>query len=195
MASKRNETVTLICPNCGSAFHPWRGREKTSKSCSIACDRPRHTQAMTYTHQDFLKQVNISSECWEWVGTINARGYGLFHFNKKSIRAHRYSFSSYRGSIPMGLFVCHVCDNRRCVRPSHLWVGTHNDNMKDMAQKGRANTRPKVHSEAHPLSKITKEIARNIREDKRSGRKIAAEYSVSKSLVHGIKKGTHWKYA
>jgi hypothetical protein len=74
-------------------------------------------------------------------------------------------------------------------------VGTHNDNMKDMAQKGRANTRPKVHSEAHPLSKITKEIARNIREDKRSGRKIAAEYSVSKSLVHGIKKGTHWKYA
>lgn len=84
----------------------------------------------------FWKKVKKSEGCWEWQGCLSG-GYGSVTVNKQCLRAHRFVWTFTFGAIPDGLFVCHHCDNRRCVRPDHLFLGTTDDNMRDMVIKGR----------------------------------------------------------
>lgn len=85
----------------------------------------------------FWLSVKSSPDCWEWTGYKIWNGYGQMRFNKQSKYVHRYSWELHFGEITDGLFVLHRCDNRACVRPSHLFLGTNDDNMKDMVAKER----------------------------------------------------------
>lgn len=80
-------------------------------------------------------------DCWEWVGTKNADGYGLLIWDGKQYLAHRVSYELHRRPVPEGLFICHTCDNPSCVNPAHLYAGTHQDNMDDKVARGRCNSR------------------------------------------------------
>lgn len=83
----------------------------------------------------YVKQEN---ECWIWQGALNYRGYGKFSMKSdKNISAHRASYLIFNGPIIQGLFVCHTCDNPKCVNPDHLWLGSAMDNYKDSIKKGR----------------------------------------------------------
>ncbi len=102
----------------------------------------------------FWEKVLKLEGCWEWRGTImKARGYGVFFaFDKKlgkkaAILAHRYSYLLHFKEIPDDLYVLHKCDNRKCVRPDHLFLGTQKVNMHDMIAKGRHMevTKPHTH--------------------------------------------------
>lgn len=94
----------------------------------------------------FWAKVDKSGDCWVWtaavVGSRNPKykrigGYGAFGVGGKVRRAHRVSWELANGPIPDGALVCHSCDNRSCVRPSHLFIGDQSDNVHDMDAKGR----------------------------------------------------------
>lgn len=107
----------------------------------------------------FWENVRKSDGCWEWTAAKD-RGYGVTWVDGRKTSAHRHAYELEHGKIGnRRLFICHRCDNRACVRPDHLFLGTHSDNMKDMTSKNRqsrgavhgAHWRAKTHCpQGHP---------------------------------------------
>lgn len=89
--------------------------------------------------QKFNECVVKSDSCWLWSGSLYSNGYGRFGVSTRGLLAHRVAVALADIDVPEGSLVCHRCDVRHCVRPDHLFVGTHKDNMQDMHRKGRAN--------------------------------------------------------
>lgn len=88
----------------------------------------------------FWTRVKRGEGCWEWQGEIAWTGYGRWVVSRVHWAAHRLAYTLANGPIPDGQIVCHSCDNRRCVRPDHLWLGTYSDNIQDALRKGRMAT-------------------------------------------------------
>lgn len=123
--------------------------------------------------------------CWLWTAAIGkAGGYGSTTASGKTYFSHRRAWAFARGPVPRDLYVLHHCDNRRCVNPEHLFLGTHADNMEDMVRKNRART-------GNP-SKLTTEAATEILRRVKAGeqqRGLAAEFGVGESTVWRIAHG------
>jgi hypothetical protein len=125
-------------------------------------------------------------ECWEWIAGKTQSGYGRFKFNKKTRRAHRFSYELHFGPIPKGLIVCHRCDNTLCIRPEHLFLGTNLTNTRDMLKKGRAKFtgRPKS-NKPHPKADIVKRLYKGPRLGP-SMEKIAEQLGINEKTVRKI---------
>ena len=108
--------------------------------------------------------INSESGCWEWTAAAHERGYGYFYtspeFSKRKMDyAHRVSLYLYRGiKVPEDKSVCHKCDNTKCVNPSHLFIGTHKENMKDMIKKKRDNKHSKLTPRDRDLAKCLRDV-------------------------------------
>jgi len=153
--------------------------------------------------------------CWIWIGVVSNAGYGKTRYEKKDISAHRLSYIVFIGSIPDGKNVCHKCDEKRCVNPEHLWLGSQSENIKDCVKKGRftgtkgfkwtdevrKKMKNRTHAdrkgEKHHLKKLINDDIKEIRRLYDSGinqKELSLRYKVHQSCISNIVRYKSWSH-
>jgi hypothetical protein len=136
------------------------------------------------------------NECWPWMASTTGSGYGAFSRpGGQRVPAHRFAWEMANGTIPPGLFVCHTCDNKKCVNLAHLWLGTQSENMRDASMKGLL-TGGGPPGERNGGAKLTPAQVTAIRSAYKEGepiRAIARRFPISRSAVQFICQGKTWK--
>lgn len=184
------------------------------------CDRPVKSRGYCANHYNYKRlsgelalkpvqtlrdffwgRVEITDSCWLWSGGVSGFGYGHVSFRGLQTSAHRLSYRMHCGAVPSGMVVCHKCDNPRCVNPSHLFVGTQKDNIRDMVEKGRMWTQVRPEDSLgtkNPAAKITEADVLAIRNTYATGRvrqkDIAAQYGLDQTVVSCIVLGKSWPH-
>ena len=181
----------LECRNCKKSFYIEKSQLNKAKFCSKPCYDNYQSSSLT-DEENFWIKVAITDDdsCWEFTGFQNKTGYGSFKPRRqaRTTLAHRFSWKITYGPIPHDLFVLHGCDNKICVRPDHLFLGTQRDNVRDAIQKGRFIFNPRA--------KLSFEKAQEIKVLYQSGntaRQIASVYNVSEGSIRTILSGRTWK--
>lgn len=145
--------------------------------------------------QRFWEKVHAPTRegCWVWTGAVNSAGYGSIINGKRTEVAHRVSYTIHRGP-PWGMCVCHRCDNRLCVNPDHLFLGSVTENNADRHKKGRS--RGASHpGETNPAAKLTADMAREIFAAKGRYKDIGERFGIQAGTVGDIKRGRIWAHA
>lgn len=191
------------CLKCGADFEvpEYVARNGHGKFCSFQCKKTH-----VYAVEDrFMAKVHKTENCWEWTGVKTPEGYGVLSIGgrgrSRNVVASRLSFQLFKGEIPAGLNVCHKCDNRGCVNPEHLFVGTQLDNIRDMIRKGRSNYTGALNprkGEAHGMSKLTEADVREIRSTYKryvvTRPMLAKKFGVSRDIIGSVLCWEIWKH-
>lgn len=146
--------------------------------------------------QRLWAKVDKSGDCWEWLGSVGLNGYGyITAHHSQQFLVHREAWKIANGPIPDGLCVLHRCDNRKCVRLEHLFLGTDADNVRNMWNKGRGYVVGGAKGEGHPGAKLTAAQVRQIRGASSGSLAMARQYKISYSQLKNIRRGTSWRCA
>lgn len=187
------------------AVRDFVSRETNNNLCKCGCGKyidikPEHYyegipsfvrgHGQRYTLADniatFWSMVDKTDGCWIWTGGVAcSHGYGAINVGGKPRLCHRFSYEIHYGSIPEGKFVLHKCDNTMCVKPDHLFLGSHLDNMLDKTLKGRSAV------------KLTPDDVFNILwlvMEGFSDSAIAKLYKVVSESVRSIRIGRRWNW-
>lgn len=181
-----------VCAECERPTRQWARTPATR--CSTACrrrarlrwhDEQNRTAATAASLEARVTKLPEAPGCWLWEGAVIPNGYGQIVLFGRPEYAHRAMWRAVHGAIEDGLFVCHRCDVRCCVRPDHLFLGSNADNVADMVQKGRQSRR------------LTPEQVRTIRARHAAGERlfvIASDYGITPEAVGAIVTRKNWRH-
>lgn len=189
-----NNKVELVCPTCGIAFVKYACQLSDGRHfCSRRC---HHDYGQVHAVERFWSYVNKTGSCWIWESALGRRGYGRFLIKRTEYKAHRFAWMITNGPIPDDAYICHKCDNPRCVNPAHLFIGTPKENSHDRDSKLRH-----FHGESVNTNKLTagqvilirKEYALRINEPGIFSN-LGREFGISNVHIHNIVKRKSWKH-
>ncbi|AZS13030.1 hypothetical protein Ro45lw_42 [Escherichia phage Ro45lw] len=135
-----------------------------------------------------LSTVEVTG-CVRFTGGLNSSGYGNLWVDGKTVGAHRVAYELANGPIPKGSVLRHTCDNRYCVNPEHLVLGTHRENMEDMTKRGRQARGSKIST-----CVLSEEDVRSIRSSDKSGVELAQIFGISPVTISRIKRRLTWQH-
>jgi hypothetical protein len=207
----------LRCAYCKETFYlslpPWRVRSGRGRYCSNRCANRAHTRKppadLLWPHVDKNGPIPPHrpglGACWVWTGKPRSQGYGVVGYvgtPPRSMLAHRLAWELTYGTIPANRWVLHKCDNRLCVNPDHLFLGTAADNSRDMAAKGRQGFQQHPesipHGEQVHSAKLTEPQVRAIRDAWAAGgitmTALGKSHGVSKHTISLLLKGKVWSH-
>jgi len=231
-AQSRLRRVACTCLTCGTRFDMKQSAVAKGEGlyCSPSCYRESQRGERVPVTDRLWAKVDKDGpapphrpelgQCWVWTGSRQKRsGYGTIVANGRIELTHRVAYGLEHGGIPVGKHVLHACDNPPCVRPSHLFSGTHTENVRDSWQKGRAKAPPQPRADQrargerngtvlHPerlargerngMSKLTIEQAVEIRARYLQGgirqAQLAAEYGISQPMASMVCRGVTWHF-
>jgi hypothetical protein len=208
-------TLLRVCAQCGNPLRERWQQQFCSVACRYATSRtPEYRAALFWSHVDKHGPVPDHrpelGACWLWTGMRDRGrngGYGYSWDGRRTIRAHIHAYALTHGPITGGLCVLHHCENRPCVRPAHLFLGTRKDNIHDMIAKGR-DSHPSgdlngnsTHPERRPRGEnngravLTEAMVIDIHRRLALGETcagISRSFGVAVSTIHDIKRGKRW---
>lgn len=183
------------CPRCGvtapATREYWHGaRNNPPWYCQGICRECRGRRKSLA--ERFWPRVSKTDACWLWTGAHDKHGYGSIGVSStRTDKTHRVSWALTHGAIPDGLHVLHRCDTPACVNPEHLFLGTHADNMRDMANKSR-----RAFGSRHHGAKLTEGLVALMKQRMREGvgtLQLAREFNIAPSSVSEIRHGRRWR--
>ena len=141
-----------------------------------------------------LKYTNKTETCWIWTGYKCYWGYGIISVKSKPKKAHRIAYEVWKGPIPDGLLIRHLCNNPACINPDHLEIGTHQDNMNDKVRANRQSRNCGPKGTRCATNKLAEEQVQSILQSKEKGRILAQQYGVSEGTISSIRHRRVWKW-
>lgn len=192
------DNLVVMCARCNK-LKPRHSTRKEFEEWVLSKDWDRRVMAdLTPSVVDrFWMKINKSDGCWIWKGATNNTGYPTFYqagHAKSAIAPHRYSYWLHFGEIPIGMYVCHHCDNRACVRPDHLYLGTPQQNSDDMKIKGRSAPQGGENNGRSKLTWLNVDAMRLAYKDYGvTARDLSLWYGISNTYVHQILSCKTWK--
>lgn len=176
------------CTLCGEMF---TSPKSSARYCSQKCSGVASNigRKRTPIADRFWEKVEKTDGCWNWIGTLTTHGYGYFSINQQYHLAPRVAWELYHGESPGKHHVLHRCDNPRCVREDHLFLGTHQDNMKDKVQKQRH-----YYGEKHRNHVLTEDAVRFIRASTLTHAELARMWHVGQSVISRVRAFKSWKH-
>lgn len=212
--------IEKICENCQNIFNVRKGTHGPTRFCCPECwydwvikhPKPKKVyseeEIINLIKKKFEEKVIRKEGCWDWDGYCDPCGYPRFTIRTiGKIRGHQASYLIYKGKLVKGKYICHRCNNSRCTNPDHIYLGTPQDNVRDMIESGR-----RVITYGLPSNNTTLTSAKGskngsavldelkVRKIKKmlflgiSCIKIAKEFGVGKTTIYRIKYGTHWTH-
>lgn len=192
--TRASDGLDSVCKICAQAYKTSKNRAK-----GIKPRVPFKERFWSFVDKNGPTVRSDIGQCWDWTGGKIADGYGRFrtgvadYGRRAMILAHRLSWEFENGPVADAIEVCHICDRPSCVRPSHLFLGTHQENMIDAAKKCRMGSRGEINRHA----KLTTETVVAIRAAFAAGevaRAIATRYRVGVSAVYAIVRRRTWRH-